>query len=111
MVGQQLAVENKTPMDCKTALKRKASSAKKIYIHNYFTRARSGTVERDEEGDPIAPLDDPAPQALVILSSLMLECDPVQGRHDVSTNKNKDRSRSKSRTPLAVRQALVQAPQ
>ncbi|KAJ1170402.1 hypothetical protein NDU88_002279 [Pleurodeles waltl] len=77
---QQLVDEHKTPMDSKSALKRKASSSKKIYIHNYFTRARSGAGEGDKEGDPIAPVDDPAPQApqsLATLPSLILEHDSL----------------------------------
>ncbi|KAJ1218722.1 hypothetical protein NDU88_006299 [Pleurodeles waltl] len=108
--GQQLVDENKTLMDSKTALKRKASISKKIYIHNYFTRARSWAGEGDEEGDHIAPVDDPtlqAPQALATLPSPILEHDPA--RHELSTEENMVWSRSKSRTPLAVRQALAQA--
>ncbi|KAJ1160025.1 hypothetical protein NDU88_000527 [Pleurodeles waltl] len=77
MTGQQLADENKAPMDSKTVLRRKASSCKKMYIHNYFTRARSGAGEGDEEGDPIVTLGGPAPQALVTLLSPILEHDPV----------------------------------
>ncbi|KAJ1115858.1 hypothetical protein NDU88_004079 [Pleurodeles waltl] len=77
VAGQQLADESKTPMYSKTAFKRKASSSKKIYIHNNFTRARSGERERDKEGDPIIPLDDPDPQALVTLPYPILEHDPV----------------------------------
>ncbi|KAJ1104415.1 hypothetical protein NDU88_001827 [Pleurodeles waltl] len=63
MVGQQLVDEDKSPIDPKPTLKRKTSSFKKIYIRNYFTRARSGAGEGDEEGDSIIPLANPTPQA------------------------------------------------
>ncbi|KAJ1215291.1 hypothetical protein NDU88_002900 [Pleurodeles waltl] len=46
-------------------LKQKASSSKKTYIHNYFTRARCEAGEGDEEGDPIIPQASQAPAALL----------------------------------------------
>ncbi|KAJ1162904.1 hypothetical protein NDU88_003368 [Pleurodeles waltl] len=61
--GKQLVDKNKTLMDSKTILKRKASRSKKTYIHNYFTRARLGAGEGDEEGDSIILWDNPTTQA------------------------------------------------
>ncbi|KAJ1160062.1 hypothetical protein NDU88_000564 [Pleurodeles waltl] len=49
--GQLPVDENKSLMVRRTALKRKATSSKKLYIHNYFTRARSRTGDGEEEGD------------------------------------------------------------
>ncbi|KAJ1127988.1 hypothetical protein NDU88_006381 [Pleurodeles waltl] len=72
--GQQPADENKTEMNSKNVLKRKVSSSKKIYIHNYFIR--SGTKEGDNEVDTTTPLDNPVsevPQAPDTLLSPILE--------------------------------------
>ncbi|KAJ1119425.1 hypothetical protein NDU88_007611 [Pleurodeles waltl] len=56
MAGQQLVDENKTPMDT-----------------NYFTRARLGAGEGDEEGDSIILLDNRASQAPATMLCLTLE--------------------------------------
>ncbi|KAJ1100105.1 hypothetical protein NDU88_005194 [Pleurodeles waltl] len=69
--GQPPVDESKALEDRNIALKWKVQDSKKIYIHNYFT---SGVGE-EKEGEPATPMDDPTPQAVAILPSLILEPD------------------------------------
>ncbi|KAJ1106427.1 hypothetical protein NDU88_003828 [Pleurodeles waltl] len=71
--GQPPADENKALKDCKIDRKQKVPSSKKIYIHNYFTRSRSGVGE----GENATLTGDPAPEAPAILPFPLLELDPV----------------------------------
>ncbi|KAJ1096230.1 hypothetical protein NDU88_001373 [Pleurodeles waltl] len=90
MAGQLIEDENKT------ALKRKASSSKKIYIRNYFTRARSGVGE----GEPVTYMDDLDPQAPVIPPSPILEHDPDR--------RPTQRAQTRTRTGAGARAGLHQ---
>ncbi|KAJ1143117.1 hypothetical protein NDU88_009428 [Pleurodeles waltl] len=49
-VGQPSVEETKSLLVPKTAPRRTAPGSKKLYIHNYFTRARSGAGDGMEEG-------------------------------------------------------------